>query len=79
MTNLTYLSSLIASLVLGGSDDHPSLIVLYQEVVMTILTYLSNLKLVLYQEILMTFLTHLSSLIACLVSGGSDDQPNIFK
>ena len=43
MTNLTYLNSLIASLVSGGSDDHPSLIVLYQEVVMTILTYLSYL------------------------------------
>ena len=24
MTNLTYLSSLIASLVSGGSDDHPN-------------------------------------------------------
>ena len=45
---------------------------------MTILTYLSSL-LVLYQEVVMTILTYLSSLIACLVSGGSDDHPNIFK
>ena len=63
MTILTYLSSLI---------------VLYQEVMMTILTYLSSL-IVLYQEVVMTILTYLSSLIASLLSGGSDDHPNIFK
>ena len=65
MTILTYLSSLL---------------VLYQEVMMTNLTYLSiATNLVLYQAVVMTILTYLSSLIASLVSGGSDGHPYIFK
>ena len=43
MIILTYLSSLIASLVSGGSDDQPNIASLVNEVVVTILTYLSSL------------------------------------